>query len=49
MGEELKKYRLTIPEVTKIALLLRKKGIDVPMDVLNEQELVDAIMQQKAS
>ena len=43
-GEELETYRLTIPEVTKMALLLRKKGYDVPADVLNEEELVQAIL-----
>ncbi len=42
-SEELEKCRLTIPEATKIALLLNKKGIDIPMDILNEDELTDAI------
>jgi energy-coupling factor transport system ATP-binding protein len=42
-SEELEQYRLTIPEVTKIALLLRKKGFDLPIDVLNEQELLQAV------
>jgi energy-coupling factor transport system ATP-binding protein len=42
-SEELEQYRLTIPEVTKIALLLREKGFDLPIDVLNEQELLQAV------
>lgn len=48
-GEELEQYRITIPEVTKIALLLREKGIMVPKDVLNEEELIQAVMGGKQS
>lgn len=43
-GQELEKCRLTVPEVTKMAALLREKGYSVPADVLNEKELVDEIM-----
>jgi energy-coupling factor transport system ATP-binding protein len=43
-GEELAAYRLTIPEVTRIALLLRAKGYDIPKDVLDEEELLQAIL-----
>lgn len=43
-GRELEKYRLTVPEATKIALLLREWGYDIPADVLSEEELADAIM-----
>jgi energy-coupling factor transport system ATP-binding protein len=43
-SEEMEQYRLTIPEVTKIALLLRKKGFDIPKDVLNEEELLRAVL-----
>jgi energy-coupling factor transport system ATP-binding protein len=43
-SEEMEQYRLTIPEVTKIALLLRKKGFDIPKDVLNEEELLRAVI-----
>lgn len=46
-GETLSQYRLTIPEVTKTALLLRQRGIDVPADVLDEQELVEAVLKLK--
>ena len=44
-GKELETYRLTVPEVTKMAVLLREKGIDVPADVLNEEELVQALQE----
>ncbi len=46
-SEELKEYRLTIPEVTKIALHLRKMGIELPKDILNEEELVKALIELK--
>lgn len=40
---ELEKYRLSVPEAVKIAMLLRADGINLPRDILNEQELVDAV------
>lgn len=43
--EKLERYRLTVPEITKLAGLLRQKGIMVPADVLSQQELVEAILQ----
>lgn len=46
-GEQLEQYRLTVPEVTKLAILLRQKGIAVPADVLSEKELARAILQLK--
>ncbi len=46
-GELLEQYRLTVPDVTKLALLLRKKGINVPADVLNHQELTKALLEIK--
>ncbi len=46
-GEQLEQYRLTIPDVTKLSLLLRKKGISVPADALNEQELAKALWNMK--
>lgn len=39
-SEELEMYRLTVPDITKIAAGLNKKGINVPKDVLYEEELV---------
>ena len=46
-GEALSQYRLTIPEVTKTALLLRQRGINVPAGILDEQELVEAVLKLK--
>ncbi len=43
-GDELEQYRIAIPEVTKIALLLRRKGVGIPADVLDETELIQAIV-----
>lgn len=43
-GEELEQYRLTIPEITRMALLLRKKGFDIPADVLDEEEFLQAVL-----
>ena len=40
-GEELEQYRLTIPEITKIALELNKKGMNIPKDILSAEELVE--------
>ena len=37
---ELEQYRLTIPEITKIALELNKKGMNIPKDILSAEELV---------
>ena len=46
-SEELKELRLTIPEVTKIALNLRSMGVELPKDILNEDELVKALLKLK--
>lgn len=42
--EELKKYRLDVPQATLVADELRKKGLPIPKGVLTREELVDAIM-----
>lgn len=44
---ELVKYRLTIPEVTKIALRLGELGIDIPKDILYVEELTDILLKLK--
>ncbi len=41
---KLEACRLTVPEITRMANMLRKRGITVPADVLDEQELVDALL-----
>lgn len=43
--DELKKYRLDVPQVTMLAHELRKKGVKLPKDILNTEELVEALCQ----
>lgn len=47
-SEELARYRLAIPEVTKIANGLRKKGVNIPKDILYTEELTDILLKTKA-
>lgn len=47
-SEELAEYKLTIPEVTRIALELIKKGINIPKDILYVEELTDILLKLKA-
>lgn len=42
-AEELKKYRLDVPQATMLAEVLRKKGVPVPRGILRKEELVEAI------
>lgn len=46
-GEQLEEYRITVPEVTKLAIALRKKGVPVTAELLNEQELAEALLEVK--
>ncbi len=46
-AEELERYRLTLPEAARMALLLRQKGIPIPPDVLDRQELIEGILKCK--
>lgn len=41
--EELKKYRLDVPQVTMLAHELKKEGIDIPDGILTIDELVNAL------
>lgn len=41
--EELKKYGLDVPQVTEVSYLLRKKGIPLPKDILNIEEMIQAM------
>ena len=41
--EELKKYRLDVPQVTQLAYELKKEDVDIPDGVLTIKELADAI------
>lgn len=41
--DELKRYRLDVPQVTMLAEELRRRGLDVPCGILRREELVEAI------
>ena len=41
--DELKKYRLDVPQVTILADELRKRGVDLPVGILKKEELVDLL------
>ncbi|MEE3419786.1 MAG: energy-coupling factor transporter ATPase [Lachnospiraceae bacterium] len=41
--EELKKYRLTVPQITELAYELKKEGVPLPDGILTRKELVDAL------
>lgn len=43
--DELKKYRLTVPQVTELAYELRKEGVELPEVVLTEEELVAHLLE----
>ena len=47
--ETLQKYGLDVPQVTEVAYLLRKEGIDLPADILTNEEMVGAICQIKST
>ncbi len=42
--EELKKYRLDVPQATMLAEELRKRGLPIPRGILRKEELVEAIV-----
>ena len=41
--EELKNYRMDVPQVTMLAQELRKRGLDIPRGILRREELVEAL------
>lgn len=43
--DELKKYRLDVPQVTMLAEALKKKGLKIPSGILRTEELVEALCQ----
>lgn len=45
--EELKSYRLDVPQATLVAHELKKAGIDLPDGILSNEELVEALEQLK--
>ena len=45
--DELKSYRLDVPQVTILADELRKRGLDIPKGILRKEELVEAITRKE--
>lgn len=45
--EELERWRLGVPEITKIAVGLRSAGVPVPMDVLDAEELAQWLLEYR--
>ena len=43
--DELKRYRMDVPQVTMLAEELRQRGLDLPRGILRREELVDALCQ----
>ena len=41
--DELKSYRMDVPQVTMLAEELRKRGLDLPRGILRREELVEAV------
>ena len=41
--DELKAYRMDVPQVTMLAEELRKRGVDIPRGILRREELVEAL------
>ncbi|MCR5628928.1 energy-coupling factor transporter ATPase [Eubacterium sp.] len=41
--EQIEGFGLEVPVASKIAYLLRKKGIDIPKDIISREELVDFV------
>ena len=46
--EKLKGIGLDVPQVTEVAYRLRKRGIDIPQDILSIEEMVGTICQLKS-
>lgn len=42
--EELKQYRMDVPQVTELAWELQKKGIPLPDGILRKSEFLDALV-----
>ena len=43
--DELKRYRMDVPQVTMLAEELRQRGLDLPRGILRREELVEALCQ----
>ena len=44
-ADELKAYRMDVPQVTMLAEELRKRGLQLPAGILKTEELVEALCQ----
>lgn len=42
--EQLKEYRLDVPQITLLAYELRKEGLDIPEGILTREELTEALL-----
>lgn len=42
--EQIEGFGLEVPVATKLAYLLREKGIDIPKDIISREELVDFVL-----
>lgn len=45
--DELKSYRLDVPQATLVTHELRKQGFDLPADILSNEELVEALQKYR--
>lgn len=43
--EELESYRMSLPQITKLAYELKQSGVDLPDGILTKEELVEALKQ----
>jgi len=47
--DKMKSYGLDVPQVTEVAYNLKKRGINIPADILTPEEMVGAICQLKST
>lgn len=45
--DEIRRYGLDVPQVTELAQSLAAKGVEIPMDIINAEELVELICRLK--
>ena len=43
--EKLKEYRMDVPQITELAWQLKKEGLPLPDGILNEKELMEALLE----
>ena len=47
-AEKLQEYHLAVPQVTELALELRRQGMDIPMDLITVDEFVNCLAEKLA-